>query len=88
MNKVQGEGGYGIRLFKPGTPSKTNVRSVVFFSVLVAIILIQAFYYVFANAVEPLVLGMPFGMFFIVLFIAIEFVVLLILYYLEEAGKA
>lgn len=87
MNREQGEGGYGIRLFKPGTPSKVKARSVVFFFVLLAIILIQTFYYVFANTVEPLVLGIPFGMFFIVLFITIEFVVLVILYNLEEGGN-
>jgi hypothetical protein len=33
-------------------------------------------------------LGLPFGMFFIVLFIAIEFVVLLILYFLEAKDVA
>jgi uncharacterized membrane protein len=47
------------------------------------IILIQACYWLFANSVEPIVIGMPFGMFFIGLFITIEFVVLLVLYLIE-----
>jgi len=60
------------------------VRSIVFFILLIGIIFVQAFYYLFANQVKPFVLGMPFSMFFIVLFIIIEFFVLLILYFLEQ----
>ena len=42
-----------------------------------------AFYWLFANSATPNVMGMPFGMFFIALFIGIEFAVLVILYFLE-----
>jgi len=83
MNNEQGKGGYGLTLFKPGTPTRVKTRSVIFFIIFCAIILIQAFYWLFANSAEPYVMGMPFGMFFIVLFIGIEFVMLLILYFLE-----
>ncbi|TFG93211.1 MAG: hypothetical protein E4H15_01885 [Syntrophobacterales bacterium] len=55
----------------------------IFFIVLCLIILAQAFYWLFANSVEPIVWGMPFGMFFVVLFIIIEFVMLLIVYFAE-----
>jgi len=78
---------YGFRLFKPGTPRKVKVRSLVFFFILLAIIFFQAFYWLFANKVEPLVWGMPFSMFFIVLVIIIEFFVLLVLYFLEGADE-
>ncbi len=76
---------YGVVLFKPGTPKSTKVRGIFFFIVFCLIILVQAFYWVFANKVLPIVLGMPFGMFFIVLFIAIEFVALVFLYILESS---
>jgi amino acid transporter len=79
--------GYGIRAFKPGTPRGVKVRSVIFFIILLVIIFVQALYWLFANSAEPYVMGMPFGMFFIVLFIGIEFVILLVLYFSEEKGQ-
>jgi phosphoglycerol transferase MdoB-like AlkP superfamily enzyme len=60
-----------------------KTRGIIFFIIFCLIILIQAFYWLFANSVKPFVLGMPFGMFFIVLFIAIEFIALLIIYFAE-----
>ena len=83
MSNNQENDGYGISVFKSGTPSGVKTRGIIFFIVFCLIILIQAFYWLFANSVEPFVLGMPFGMFFIVLFIAIEFITLLILYFAE-----
>jgi len=88
MSNNQENDGYGITVFKPGTPPSVKTRGTIFFIILCLIILIQAFYWLFANSVEPLVLGMPFGMFFIVLFIAIEFVALLILYFAEGEDVA
>jgi uncharacterized membrane protein len=75
--------GYGITVFKPGTPQSAKTRGIVFFLILCAIILIQSCYWLFANSANPIILGLPFGMFFVVLFIAIEFVVLVTLYLLE-----
>ncbi|HUU42040.1 MAG TPA: hypothetical protein VMW42_13975 [Desulfatiglandales bacterium] len=83
MNNNQENDGYGISVFKPGTPSGEKTRGMFFFIVLCLIILIQAFYWLFANSVEPIIWGMPFGMFFVVLFIIIEFVMLLIVYFAE-----
>jgi phosphoglycerol transferase MdoB-like AlkP superfamily enzyme len=83
MSSDRENDGYGITVFRPGTPPGVKGRGIIFFIILCLIILIQAFYYLFANSVEPFVLGMPFSMFFIVLFIAIEFVALLILYFAE-----
>jgi phosphoglycerol transferase MdoB-like AlkP superfamily enzyme len=85
MGESNGNGDYGIVVFKPGTPKSAKTRGIFFFIVFCVIILVQAFYWVFANKVLPIVLGMPFGMFFIVLFIAIEFVALVILYFLESS---
>ena len=84
MSNNQENDGYGITVFKPGTPPGVKTRGIIFFIIFCLIILIQAFYWLFANSVKPFVLGMPFSMFFIVLFIVIEFVVLLILYFAEE----
>jgi phosphoglycerol transferase MdoB-like AlkP superfamily enzyme len=83
MSNNKDNDGYGIMVFKPGTPPGVKTRGIIFFIIFCLIILIQAFYWLFANSVKPFVLGMPFSMFFIVLFIAIEFVVLLIVYFAE-----
>ncbi|HPQ45083.1 MAG TPA: hypothetical protein PKZ42_12755 [Syntrophales bacterium] len=83
MNNNQENGGYGISVFKPGTPSKEKTRGIIAFIVLCVIIFVQAFYWLFANSVEPIIWGMPFGMFFVVLFIILEFVALLIIYLAE-----
>jgi phosphoglycerol transferase MdoB-like AlkP superfamily enzyme len=83
MSNGTGASGYGITIFKPGTPPGVRTRGIIFFIILCILILMEAFYFLFANSAKPFVLGMPFGMFFIVLVIAIEFVALLILYFLE-----
>jgi hypothetical protein len=75
--------GYGIAVFRPGTPPGVKTRNIIFFIIFCVIIMIQACYWLFANSAKPIVIGMPFGMFFITLFIAIEFVALLILYFIE-----
>ena len=84
MSSERGKNGYGITIFKPQTPRRVKIRKLAFFVIFCSIILIQAFYWLFANSVEPIVLGMPFGMFFIVLFIGIEFIVLVALYFIES----
>lgn len=84
MSNGIGTSGYGITIFKPGTPPGVRTRGIIFFIILCILILMEAFYFLFANSAKPFVLGMPFGMFFIVLVIAIEFVALLILYFLES----
>jgi len=84
MSNGTGTSGYGITIFKPGTPPGVRARGIIFFIILCILILMEAFYFLFANSARPFVLGMPFGMFFIVLVIAIEFIALLILYFLEE----
>lgn len=88
MSSDRENDGYGITVFRPGTPPGVKRRGIIFFIILCLIILIQAFYWLFANSAEPFVLGMPFGMFFIVLFIVIEFVALLIVYFAEAKDVA
>jgi phosphoglycerol transferase MdoB-like AlkP superfamily enzyme len=75
--------GYGITVFSPDTPPSIKMRKIIFFIIFCVIIMIQACYWLFANSAKPIVLGMPFGMFFIALFVAIEFIFLLILYFIE-----
>ena len=84
MSSERGKKGYGVSIFNPQTPWRVKIRKLAFFAIFCSIILIQAFYWLFANSVEPIVLGMPFGMFFIVLFIGIEFIVLVALYFIES----
>jgi phosphoglycerol transferase MdoB-like AlkP superfamily enzyme len=88
MSNNQENDGYGITVFKPGTPPGVKTRGIIFFIIFCLIILIQAFYWLFANSVKPFVLGMPFSMFFIVLVIAIEFIALLIVYFAEAKDIA
>ena len=75
---------YGIKVFGPDMPHAAKVRKITFFIILSLIVLIQCCYWLFANSVKPFVIGMPFGMFFIVLFVVIEFAVLLVLYLIES----
>ena len=74
---------YGIKVFRSDLPQSVRTRNLIFFFILCAIILIQCCYWLFANSVQPILLGMPFGMFFIVLFIFFEFLALLVLYLIE-----
>jgi amino acid transporter len=75
---------YGIKVFRSGLPQGVKTRSIVFFTILSLIILIQCCYWFFANSVQPILMGMPFGMFFVVLFVFLEFLALLVLYLLES----
>ena len=76
--------GYCISVFRQGTPPDVKKRGILFFGLACTIILVQSCYWLFANSVDPILMGMPFGMFFTVLFIGIEFVVFLVLYILES----
>lgn len=75
---------YSIRVFSRDVPRAAIVRKIIFFVILSAIILVQCSYWLFANSVKPYVIGLPFSMFFVVLFIVIEFVALLALYLIES----
>ena len=88
MNNDLQDDGYGITVFPPGIPTNVKNRKILFFIAFCLIIMIQACYWLFANSVEPVLLGMPFGMFFICLFIAIEFALLLALYFIEADEMA
>lgn len=85
-----GNDGYGLVFFKPGTSPREKSKGLFFFTVLTLIILGQACYWIFANSVEPIILGMPFGMFTVVMFIVLEFIALVVMYALEsepQTGK-
>ncbi|WP_126380891.1 hypothetical protein [Desulfovibrio ferrophilus] len=45
----------------------------------IAIIFLQAFYWLFANAAEPIIIGLPFGMFMVSFLIVVELVGLLVM---------
>ena len=77
------DNGYGVTIFPPEVPPAARTRKIVFFVILSVIVLVQCSYWLFANTVEPIIFGMPFGMFFVVLFILLEFIALLVLYLLE-----
>ncbi len=44
----------------------------------------QIFYWLFANQLQPILVGMPFGMFVITALIVIEFICLILLYKFHE----
>jgi len=48
------------------------------------IILAQGFYWLFANFTKPIIFGMPFCMFFIAVLVAVQFILLLLLYLFES----
>ena len=75
--------GYEFTVFSPDTPPEVKKRKLSFFIAFCVIILIQACYWLFANSATPFILGMPFGMFFVTLFIVIEFLLLVALYFIE-----
>ena len=87
MNNKQEKNEYGITVFAPGTPPGIKARGICFFIFFTVIILIVSCYWLFANSLKPIIFGMPFGMFFIVLFIVLGFCALLILYYLESRNS-
>lgn len=80
---ADGKNPYRFRFFKSDTTSSVRNRGILFFMMFTAIILIQSCYWLFANQAAPIVLGMPFGLFFITVFIIVEFVLLLTLFILE-----
>ena len=78
---------YGVVIFKEGTPPGEKRKGVFFFIVLSMIIVGQACYWIFANTVEPIILGMPFGLFTVVLLIILEFIALAAMYAMEPKEK-
>ena len=78
---------YGVVIFKEGTPPGERRKGLFFFTVLSMIILGQACYWVFANSVEPIIMGMPFGLFTVVMLIILEFIVLAAMYAMEPKEK-
>ena len=86
MNDNQEQEDYGFVIFKPETPSSQRKKGLFFFTVLTVITLAQACYWVFANKVDPIICGMPFGMFTVVSLIILEFIALAALYLTDEAS--
>ncbi len=74
---------YGIVIFKEGTSTSEKKRGWIFFTLISLIVFGQAFYWVFANRVDPIILGLPFSLFTVVMLIALEFVVLAVMYSME-----
>ena len=62
----------------------TGTGKIAFASAFSVIIFGLVFYYLFANRIEPIVLGLPFSLFFITLLIVVEFALLVLLYRLEQ----
>ncbi len=84
MNEQKEKNPYGITIFRPGVSSKSRKIKIIFFLAMCGVLFFQSCYWLFANSTEPILLGMPFCMFFIVMFIAIQFILLLILYFFES----
>lgn len=82
MNKAQKDD-YGVVIFREGTSPAEKRKGLFFFTLLSVIVLSQACYWVFANSVEPIIMGMPFGLFSVVMLIALEFVALVTMFAME-----
>ena len=82
---------YGLRFFPSNVPPGRRLLLTLFALLFIAIILAQTFYWVFANAAEPIVIGMPFGMFAVVALVIVEYLALLlmerVLYKDDTEGK-
>jgi len=63
---------------------RTKYANVAFFSIFLAIMFGQIFYWLFANQLQPILVGMPFGMFVITALIVLEFICLILLYKFHE----
>lgn len=76
--------GLGVHIFSANTPRRTKFVKVTFFAALALLAVVQSVYWLFANSVEPIIMGMPLGMFFLVLCIVLAFFLLLIYFILDE----
>lgn len=68
---------YSLRFFASKVPPGRRSLITLFTLFFIAVILGQSFYFVFANSAEPIVLGMPFGMFAVVALVILEYLGLL-----------
>lgn len=67
-------------------PRRDATRPFAIFTVLMILVMIFPVYG-FANRVDPMVLGLPFGLFWIVFWIGVEFVALICFYLYEHGGR-
>lgn len=74
----------GLRLFSPGTPRWVKVRNSLWAAAFILVVLFEAFYWLFGNQVEPIILGLPFGMFLVTSGIIVAFVLGLVLFLQDE----
>ena len=70
---------YCLRFFASKTPPARRPLITAFVLFFIAVILAQCFYWVFANSAEPIIMGLPFGMFTVVALIIVEYVGLLVM---------
>jgi uncharacterized membrane protein len=69
---------------RPARRSKSTIINCIFVFTFAAIVFFQTFFWIFANHVEPIVLGLPFSMFFVTALVVLEFVVLVLLYKFDQ----
>ncbi len=69
---------------RPARRNKSTIINFIFVVIFAAIVFFQTFFWIFANHVEPIVLGLPFSMFFVTGLVILEFVVLVLLYKFEQ----
>ncbi len=79
----------GVETGKPAarnedSKQRTKYVNIAFFSVFLAIMFGQIFYWLFANQLQPILVGLPFGMFVITALIVVEFICLILLYKFQE----
>ena len=70
---------YSLRFFASKVPPGRRTLITIFTVIFIAVILAQAFYFLFANSALPIILGMPLGMFAVVALVVVEYIVLLVM---------
>ncbi|MBU1003410.1 MAG: hypothetical protein KKE73_12930 [Proteobacteria bacterium] len=70
---------YGLRFFSSKVPPARRRAITAFAIFFISVIFLQAFYWLFANAAEPIIMGLPFGMFMVTFLIGVELVGLLVM---------
>jgi drug/metabolite transporter (DMT)-like permease len=79
--------GIGLQIFAEGTPRYTKAWKLATFTFFCLLGLTAAFFWVFANSLDPIILGMPMGMFFLVCLVALSFLGSLLLLWLDGRDR-
>jgi len=70
---------------KLGRRNRSTIFNFIFVFIFSAIIFCQTFYWLFSNHINPMVFGFPISMVFVTALVILEFVVLVVLYKIDQS---